>query len=196
MADFSKIGKSNRSRGAAYERKIAHTLTDGFGVKFKRSPRSGALLREGAFNGIFLGGDLCCEKDFRFSIECKNCKDISIESVIKNPTTAPLVKYWCQCVYDARAATTSDKIKHPLLFFNMKSVRKDFACVCNDGMMFMMKSIDGILVHPFYLSIPSIKGPVRIEIDNKTVDMTDVPPMHIMTIDDFMKYANSVFYEG
>ena len=190
MADFSKIGKSNRIRGASYERKIAGLLTDGLGIKFKRSPRSGALLREGAFNGVFLGGDLCCEKDFIFSIECKNCKDSNIEAILKNPMTASLVKYWCQCVYDARASSIEDRTKYPLLFFNMKSVRKDFACVCDSGMSAITNGQTGI---PFCLSIPKIEGSVRIEIDNRVVEMTDIPPMHIMTAEDFVGYTG-VFY--
>lgn len=204
MADFSKIGKSNRSRGASYERKMAHMLTDGFGIKFKRSPRSGALLREGAFNGVFLGGDLSCEKDFRFSIECKNCKDTNIEAVLKNPETASLVKYWCQCIYDSKAASTKDRVKLPLLFFNMKSVRKDFACVCHNGWTYVGRSVstggpgDSLFVpvqQPFHMFIPLIEGPVKIEIDNKIVEMTNIPPMYIMLAEDFIKYANNVFYK-
>lgn len=192
MTNFSKIGKSNRQRGGAYERKIAKLLTDGFGVKFKRSPRSGALLREGAFNGVFLGGDLACEKDFRFSIECKNCRDTNIEAVLKNPDTAPLVKYWCQCVYDARESSTDEKVKLPLLFFNMKSVRKDFACLCNNGMMLTVGDDNEL---PFCLTIPSITGPVNIDIDNKIVPMDNIPTMHIMLADNFIKCARDVFYE-
>jgi len=188
MANFSKIGKSNRQRGGAYERKIAKMLTNGFDVKFKRSPRSGALLREGAFNGVFLGGDLSCERDFIFSIECKNCKDSNIEAILKNPTTASLVKYWCQCVYDSEASSTKNKIKLPLLFFNMKSVRKDYACVCDSG-------LNHISENPLKISIPSIEGPIKIDMDNKEVQMTNIPPMFIMLADDFIKHANDVFYE-
>lgn len=194
MADFSKIGKSNRSRGASYERKIASLLTDNLKVKFKRSPRSGALLREGAFNGVFLGGDLACEKDFKFSIECKNCKDTNIEAVLKNPTTASLTKYWCQCIYDTKASSTDSRHKLPLLFFNMKSVRKDFACVCDKGLSFISKK-EYDPPTPFYMTIPSIKGPIKIKIDNKIVTMSDISPMHIMVIEDFVKYINCVFYE-
>jgi hypothetical protein len=192
MTDFSKIGKSNRSRGAAYERKIAHRLTAGLGVQFKRSPRSGALLRQGAFNGTFLGGDLSSEKDFLFSIECKNCRDINLESVIKNPNTAPLVKYWCQCVYDAKAANTPEKPKLPLMFFNLKTVREDYACISDNGVIYLKSWSDAPILH---MRIPSIKGPVKIEIDNKTVEMTDIPPMFIMLMEDFMKelIVTSVF---
>jgi len=185
MTDFSKIGKSNRSRGAAYERKIAHKLTAGLKVDFKRSPRSGALLRQGAFNGTFLGGDLSSEKDFLFSIECKNCRDINIESVIKNPNTAPLVKYWCQCIYDAKAASTPEKVKLPLMLFNLKSVREDYACLSHDGVTYLRSWCTSPL--PLHIFIPSIKGPVKIDIDNKIVEMVDIPPMNIMLMDFFIK---------
>lgn len=188
MTNFSKIGKSNRQRGGAYERKIAKLLTDGFGVKFKRSPRSGALLREGAFNGVFLGGDLACEKDFRFSIECKNCKDSNIEAILKNPTTASLIKYWCQCIYDSKASSTDNKTKLPLLFFNMKSVRKDYACVCDCGWKHIKNN-------PLHFFVPSIDGPVNIEMDNKEVQMTNLPPMFMMLAEDFINCAHDVFYE-
>jgi hypothetical protein len=184
MTDFSKIGKSNRSRGASYERKIAHILTAALGVQFKRSPRSGALLRQGAFNGTFLGGDLSSEKDFLFSIECKNCKDITFESVIKNPHTAPLVKYWCQCIYDANAASTAEKVKLPLMFFNLKSVREDFACLSHDGVTYLKNWVNPL---PTHIYIPPIAGPVKIDIDNKTVEMTNIHPMFIMVMDVFTK---------
>jgi len=173
--DFSKIGKSNRGRGASYERKIAHLLTDSLGIKFKRSPRSGALLREGAFNGAFLGGDLCCEKDFDFSIECKNCAGVNLVSILKNPTTALLIKYWCQCVYDARIAN-----KKPLLFFNVKLVRADYVCVCADGFGHLRKP-------PTSMHISKIDGPVDIKIDNKDIQMTDLPDMYIMTLESFLQ---------
>jgi len=187
MTDFSKIGKSNRQRGGAYERKIAHMLTELLGCKFKRSPRSGALLREGAFNGVFLGGDLACEKDFKFSIECKNCKDSNIESILKTPNTASLIKYWCQCVYDAKASSTEKREKLPLLFFHMKSVRKDYACMCDKGMAHLTQT-------PFYMAIPSIAGPVKIKMDNMEVEMVDLPPINIMLAEDFARHTCDVFY--
>jgi hypothetical protein len=193
MTDFSKIGKSNRNRGASYERKIAHALTDGLGVKFKRSPRSGALLREGKINGVYIGGDLTCEKNFKFSIECKNCKDANIEAVVKNPTTASLVKYWCQCVYDSIAASDGNKVKFPLLFFNMKSVRMDYACLSHHGVTYLKRWHTD---PPTHIYIPSIKGPVKIDIDNKQVEMTDIPPMYIILACDFIDdvKTESVFY--
>lgn len=190
MTDYSKIGRSNRNRGASYERKIAHMLTDGFGVKFKRSPRSGALLREGAINGAFISGDLTCERDFRFSIECKNCLDANIEAILKNPNTAPLIKYWCQCVYDARAASTGSKHKMPLMFFNMKSVRKDYACLSDNGIAHLRLPI-------LHLYIPTeLIGEVVIDIDNQKVSMNDIPPMYIMLADEFVKNVNKTVFYG
>lgn len=171
MADFSKIGKSNRSRGASYERKIAKLLTSSTGKKFKRTPRSGALLREGSIDGAFISGDVICEIPCIFSIECKNCRDINLESVLKSPATAPFVKYWCQCVYDARQSH-----KHPMMFAHLKSIRKDIAILCNGG----SKIIDVIYPH-MYVAMNTIT--TTIQIDNKKVTMHDIPSMNIYMAD-------------
>ena len=194
MTDFSKIGKSNRSRGAAYERKISKMLTNGLGAKFKRSPRSGALLREGKINGAYIGGDLTCEKNFKFSVECKNCKNANIEALIKHPTTAPLMKYWCQCIYDADKSSTIKRPKLPLLFFHMKSIRTDYACVSKDGLK-LFKNWD--IQIPMHICVSPIHKPVIIDIDNKQIETTDIPSMYIMLISDFIKNLNKqhVFYQ-
>ena len=193
MTDFSKIGKSNRNRGTAYERKIAHMLTDAFGVKFKRSPRSGALLREGSVNGDLIGGDLVCEKDFKFNIECKNCKNISLESVIKHPQTSPLIKYWCQCIYDARISSVEGKEKLPILFFNVKSIRNDLVCMPPSCINLMR---DWQTNQPIHICIHPIKLPVKITMYNKIIEVQDIPSMIIMTINDFLQniIKDAIFY--
>lgn len=192
MTNFSKIGKSNRSRGASYERKCANMLTEALGEKFKRSPRSGALLRDGAINGVFIGGDLSCSKPFIFNIECKNCNDSDIDAILKNPNTAPLVKYWCQCIYDADASSTSTNKKFPLMFFYSKPLRKDFVVVCDKGYNYIFNNKK----KPHHIYIPSIPGPVMIKMDNKEQKMTNISPMYIVVIDDLLDSLekDKVFY--
>lgn len=170
MADFSKIGKRSRRKGGDYERKICHILTDYTGVKFRRAPRSGALLREGKINGSFVSGDLICDKDFQFSIECKNRKNINIESVLKSPQTSELLEAWFQCVYDANIAS-----KNPLLFFYMSSVRKDYVATDN------FQLFNNV---PF-MTIGNLNGPFTFTIENKEITINELPNMHIITIDDF-----------
>jgi hypothetical protein len=193
MPDFSKIGKSNRSRGASFERKIAKKLTEGLNYKFKRSPRSGALLREGAINGMFIGGDLVCERNFKFSIECKNCKDSNIESLLKTPQTAALTKYWCQCVYDADVTKSSTFPKYPLLFFHMKSVRTDYVIMSPEDVIATIGEYPTMNIR-----VSQIPGPVKIHIDNKEVEMDDIPSMAIFIASDFIELASKnierVFY--
>ena len=173
MVDFSKIGKSNRSRGASYERKVARMATALIKKEFKRSPQSGALIREGSLDGAFLSGDLVCSEYFDYSIECKNCSDIRLESLIKSASTSPLTKYWCQCIYDSTIAS-----KKPLLIFNLKSVREDFAVITEEESK-NYKSVNKMLVSGI--------GDVIIDIDNKKVNMLNVPNMAIYLAKDLLR---------
>ena len=125
--NWSSVGKSARRKGSTYERKVCALLSEWCGVKFKRSPRSGALLREGKINGAYIGGDLMSERDFAFSIECKNRKNINFYSALYSPQTSELIKSWHQCVYDASICE-----KHPLMFFHM--AQKDFVVLDNNGL--------------------------------------------------------------
>lgn len=170
MTDWSKVGKKSRRKGGEYERKICHFLTDITGVKFKRSPRSGALLREGRISGIYISGDLTSDRDFVFSIECKNRDNISIESALKNPQTAELTKSWHQCVYDAFIAS-----KMPLLFFYVRSVRSDFMVVDNNGLSLLFPDLSNQPV----IHIRGLDEPVTHVIDNKEVTLK-LPPMNIL----------------
>lgn len=180
MTDFSKIGKSNRSRGASYERKICKLLTGPLKAKFKRSPRSGALLREGAINGAFISGDLVCEKDFVFSIECKNCAGVNVISLLKNKATAPIIKYWCQAVYDANAATTEKSPKFPMLFFNADVVKKDFACISKEGLEYLK------YMPQSHLYVSRENTPVEIKMDNMDVIMEDIPDLYIFLAEELV----------
>lgn len=182
MTNWSNIGKASRRKGGTYERKIARILTESTNKSFRRAPRSGALLRDGMINGAYISGDLISEYPTIFSIECKNRKAISIDSLIKNPETSELAISWNQCVYDAEL---SNKI--PLMFFHM--LRADFVCL-NDQGVNMMKPAT------IMTSITNITGNFVHEADNKINHRTELPNMHIITIDSFTRCDLNKIFEG
>lgn len=177
MTDWSKVGKRSRRKGGTYERKICHLLTETTKVKFKRAPRSGALLREGRVNGHFISGDLVSEMPFRYSIECKNRKAISLDAAIKNMYTSALAEAWFQCVYDAKIA---DKI--PMLFFYVSSVKKDHVATTKDG--FELLGYSGA-----YLFIGGFTEKFTFTIEQQKMT-SELPDMYIITSDQFSAIDN------
>lgn len=77
--DWKKLGKQNRAKGAAYERKIAKELTKITGYKWSRVPYSGAS---------YIPGDVTIvDGDFIFPhvVELKNRQDLTLAKVYRNP---------------------------------------------------------------------------------------------------------------
>jgi hypothetical protein len=177
MTNWSKVGKRSRRKGGTYERKICKLLTETTTVKFRRSPRSGALLRDGRVNGQFISGDLTSESPFAYSIECKNRKILSLDSALKNVYTSPLAESWFQCVYDADIAN-----KLPMLFFYVSSVKKDHIAVTKDG--FELLGYSGP-----YMFIGRFRDTFTFEIEQKEVTR-DLPDMYIITTDQFKGINN------
>lgn len=165
MTDWSKIGKNARRKGGRYERKICNLLTDLSKTKFRRAPRSGALIREGKINGLYISGDLVAEQNFKFSIECKNRQKINLESILKSPSTSEFAMAWHQCIYDAKISS-----KLPLMFINLK--RHDFICLDNDG----MKLIDTSGFPVMYIN--DFINPVTQEIGKEDVTL-DLPGVYV-----------------
>ena len=79
MTDWKKLGKQNRAKGAAYERKVAKDLTKITGYKWRRVPYSGAS---------YIPGDVTIvDGDYNFPhvVELKNRKDLTLAKVYRNP---------------------------------------------------------------------------------------------------------------
>ena len=175
MVDRSKIGKAARSKGARFERKICKKLTDITNVKFRRAPRSGALIRDGKVNGAYISGDLISEENFKFSIECKNRKNITLDNLLNNLHTSELIKAWHQCFYDADIA---DKL--PIMFFHM--ITKDYVGLCEHGYnLFNDNDIPFI-----YIELHS-ENPFTFEMEKKDITL-NLPNIYIIAIKEFEKF--------
>jgi len=72
MPDWSKIGRSSRRKGNAYERKIGHMLTKATGFEWRRTPASGGLSWPG--DVIIVNHDKQHFVNSHLLIECKNYK--------------------------------------------------------------------------------------------------------------------------
>jgi hypothetical protein len=89
----------NKEKGKAFERKIANHLTDIFGVKFTRTPNSGA--HTGGMNAgrdftenqkLLLDGDIIVPESLNhFTFECKTKKTFSFPQLFK---TSKLLESW------------------------------------------------------------------------------------------------------
>ncbi len=115
-AKFSKVGKSNVRTGKAYERRVAHLLTDWSGVPFRRRRVEG---RDSAVRIMELVADVIpCIGDFHFAIECKKGKDFSLDNLMSNPPGSLFTTWWHQACYDSQLISKDmDRVIHPMLFF-------------------------------------------------------------------------------
>jgi len=181
ITEWQRLGKRSRRKGHDYERKICKFLSDITGVKFRRAPRSGAMIRDGMINGTFLSGDLLSEKNFVFSIECKNRKKISLCGAIKNQQHSELIKGWHQCVYDAQISN-----KRPMMFFYLCNDKCDLVAVDDDGKRVLVEA--GLCHNTPTISI-SIEEEITHTIGNEQVRLK-LPNMNVMPLKGLQKIAN------
>ena len=133
---------NGKSKGSAFERKIANTLSARFegalGIKnsFRRNPDSGSFFggsnksrTESYSLDYAIFGDLICPRNFTYSIECKHYKTPpSFQSVLKHSVTQ-----WDQWL--AQAQQDSDASKRLMsLVIKYNNV---------DIMVFLKEPIDG-----------------------------------------------------
>jgi hypothetical protein len=83
---WPRIGRRSRKKGASFQNTVAKMLTQAWGVPILSTPQSG---------GLSLRGDLCVGGDppkhvLVYSIECKNRKDLSLASILRNPDVLPV----------------------------------------------------------------------------------------------------------
>lgn len=174
MVDRSKVGKKSKRKGKKYESRVSSLLTNFTGVKFRRVPCSGGFNKTGGrviLEHIFSGDVICEDRQFRYSIEAKYRKDISLTALLKNPKTAALAKYWKQCVDDAN----SNKLK-PMMFFK-PNTNSDWVCL----------SIEDAK----YVGLLKAKH-MRLEVFN------DLPNILLVDWHEFIEFVNpeSLFKDG
>ena len=93
--------KNPKAKGNAFERKVAKMLSEWSGVKFMRTPMSGAIHN---FKDKRVVSDIVPPLilgEFPFSIECKNVNCSWEFSTFLEGTSQTLEKHWKQCVDDA-----------------------------------------------------------------------------------------------
>ena len=93
--------KNPKSKGNTFERKVANMLTEWSGVKFMRTPASGAIHN---FQDKRVVSDIVPPLSigkFPFSIECKNVNCSWELSNLLEGTSETLNAHWTQCVTDA-----------------------------------------------------------------------------------------------
>lgn len=126
MADQSAVGKKSKRKGKTYEAHVASLLTQFTNTSFRRVPSSGGFNKTGGVvvaTQIFTGDVFCDNPDFKFSVEAKNRKDISLTALLRDPTSAKLTKYWYQCVEDAK-----NNNRKPIMFFK-PNTNYDWVCL-------------------------------------------------------------------
>ena len=94
--------KNPKNKGNAFERVVAKKLSDWAGVKFMRTPSSGAIHN---FKDKRVVSDIVAPLsigDFPFSIECKNVMcNWEISAFMEN-TSVTIKNHWKQCEDDAK----------------------------------------------------------------------------------------------
>ena len=93
--------KNPKEKGNAFERKVAKMLSEWSGVKFMRTPMSGAIHN---FKDKRVVSDIVpplALGEFPFSIECKNVNCSWEFSTFLEGTSQTLEKHWKQCIDDA-----------------------------------------------------------------------------------------------
>lgn len=187
--DHSKIGRRSKRKGKRYESRVAKLLTDFTKVNFRKIPSSGGFNK---FGGVVVAkhvftGDVCCDNSsFKYSVEAKNRQDINIATIIKNPSTSPLSKYWYQCVEDANSNN-----KKPIMFFKPNN-QSDFICISQkDDVYDKLKNSNHLCVNvynsPVFMSVIArgSKGQ-KLGVSSKDVSL---PNFIIIDWELFIKYV-------
>lgn len=109
-------GAGAKSKGSAFELKIAKQLTDWWGEgDFHRTPGSGSL-HWAEDNRV--SGDIIPPQDstFNFSVECKDHSSTRLDQLVTSSGEFP--SFWQQCAGDAAAFN-----KVPMLIFKMPRIK-------------------------------------------------------------------------
>jgi len=185
--DRSKIGRSSKRKGKAYESRIAKLLNEFTNIGFRRVPMSGGFNKFGGVviaEHVFTGDVLCDRDDFLYSVEAKNRKDISLTATLKNPHTSSLTKYWYQCCEDAE----NHNLK-PMMFFKPNTT-DDWVCLSvNDAKSLALENAKHLVLNIYHEEI-DLKVTKRDDRGKKmTVNLEKVklPNMFILDWKEFIK---------
>ena len=128
--------KNPKTKGNGFERRGAKILSDWAGVKFMRTPASGAIHN---FKDKRVVSDIVPPLsigNFPFSIECKKVECSWELSSILEGTSQTLRDHWSQCIEDANRENLI-----PLLVFN-KNFREIYAVMKQEDLESTKVQID------------------------------------------------------
>lgn len=110
----SRAGKKAKRKGGTFERKVAKSLSNFWGVTFYRTPSSGGSPLKGDYN---MAGDLCTsDEDWKFHVECKNQEALGKFHTIFTSRKSAVWKWWKQTTEEC----PTDQI--PLLVFTKNRI--------------------------------------------------------------------------
>lgn len=116
--DWSKIGRSAKSKGHTGERRIASLLTEFTGVNFRKIPGSGGYNKTGGVvvaEHKFCGDIICDDPGFAFCVESKNRPDdFNFATLTTVPESADFTEWW----YQVNAEAAYVKLL-PILYFKL-----------------------------------------------------------------------------
>jgi len=82
---------NSRNKGATFERKIAKVMKEATGFNWARTPGSGAFATRTGINS--LQGDIFCEEEFPYLIECKAYEKIPLH-LFAQELKSCLIRKW------------------------------------------------------------------------------------------------------
>lgn len=119
---------SSKTKGNAFERSVAKTLSAWWGEDFKRTPNSGALRWNGA---TFAYGDLLPPESFPGIVETKHYREVCVSSLLRlGPSPDRLLGWWHEVLVDAgRCLQETGARMAPILVFRANGWRDSWICI-------------------------------------------------------------------
>lgn len=111
--DLSRRGRTARSKGGSFERKIAKIIGDRFGIELKRTPQSGGFAKKSELADDFRGDiTIVNPKQYlKLHIECKNQKSWSLPQWLR------------------QAEEDCPKNRVPMVIFHQHNTSQDYVCL-------------------------------------------------------------------
>lgn len=178
MESLIKKKKINsKNKGNSGERRVAAILSEWAGIKFERTPGSGATRWKEKNNAI---GDIVCPMDFYFPfiVEVKLRKDIKFEKI-----NATLKKFWDQNMVDSLRAN-----KDCMVFFRKNGMPyKDWYLMVSEK---LINTIDS-LISKYNLELNY--SPKKFVYQSKLIEKELT--FYLITKDNLLNFEFNIFIE-
>jgi len=142
---------NSRNKGATFERKIAKIMKEATGFNWVRTPGSGAFATRTGINS--LQGDIFCEEDFPYLVECKAYEKIPLHLFAQELKSCLITKWLTklvgQCVIADKKALLIFKENRGKIMamyevedFNTQNNANFFVI---DGRIFQLRTLDAFV---------------------------------------------------